>query len=260
MTVILLRHGVSTSNTARTLAGRSPGVDLTERGTEQARAVADRLAGLPIEHIVHSPLLRCQRTVAPLVEKFGLEPEYDDRLIEVDYGDWTGKLLADLLNEPLWKVVQRHASGAVFPGGEGLAQVQARAVAAIRERDRAFAEQHGHDVLWVACSHGDVIKSVLADALGIHLDGFQRIVVEPASISVVRYTPTAPYVWRLNDTGTDLSALAAANPQRGAADSDKAGEPDSRAPEAAEPVDTSGPVPGGELGSTGSADNGNAER
>ncbi|WP_433654164.1 histidine phosphatase family protein [Nocardia sp. CA-128927] len=250
MTVILLRHGVSTSNTAHTLAGRSTGVELTEHGNDQAKAVADRLAGLPIERIVHSPLLRCQRTVAPLAEKLGLEPVFDDRLIEVDYGEWTGRPIAELLAEPLWKVVQRHASGAVFPGGEGLAQVQTRAVAALREHDRALAEQHGHDVLWVACTHGDVIKSVLADALGIHLDGFQRIVVEPASISVVRYTPTAPYVWRLNDTGTDLSALS--NQPRPV--------PDSGSDKQDAAVDTSGPVPGGELGSAGSGDNGNAER
>ncbi|MEU7143772.1 histidine phosphatase family protein [Nocardia sp. NPDC046473] len=250
MTVILLRHGVSTSNTAHTLAGRSTGVELTEHGNDQAKAVAERLAGLPIERIVHSPLLRCQRTVAPLAEKLGLEPVFDDRLIEVDYGEWTGRPIGELLQEPLWKVVQRHASGAVFPGGEGLAQVQARAVAALREHDRALAEQHGHDVLWVACTHGDVIKSVLADALGIHLDGFQRIVVEPASISVVRYTPTAPYVWRLNDTGTDLSALS--NQQRPV--------PDSGADKQEAAPDTSGPVPGGELGSAGSGDNGNAER
>ncbi|MEV0248679.1 histidine phosphatase family protein [Nocardia sp. NPDC050712] len=236
MTVILLRHGQSTSNTARTLAGRSAGVDLTERGAEQARGLVDRLAALPIAHLVSSPLLRCQRTLAPLAEKLGLEPEFDERLLEVDYGAWTGKPLADLVTEPLWKVVQRHASGAVFPGGEGLAQVQARAVAAIRDHDRAFAEKHGADVLWVACTHGDVIKSVLADAFGIHLDGFQRIVVEPSSLSVIRYTPTAPYVWRLNDTGPDLSGLAPA----GAADK--------------------GPVPGGEPGNTPGADNGNAER
>ncbi len=238
MTVILLRHGVSTSNTARTLAGRGAGVDLTERGAEQARAVADRLAALPIEYIVHSPLLRCQRTVAPLAEKFGLEPRYDERLLEVDYGEWTGRPIADLLTEPLWKVVQRHASGAVFPGGEGLAQVQARAVAAIRHHERAFAEEHGRDVLWVACTHGDVIKSILADALGLHLDGFQRIVVEPASISVVRYAATAPYVWRLNDTGTDLSALIPPEPSASPA--------------------TTGPVPGGEVGGGASADNGKA--
>ncbi|MBH0779514.1 histidine phosphatase family protein [Nocardia bovistercoris] len=243
MTVILLRHGVSTSNTARTLAGRSVGVDLTERGAEQARAVADRLAALPIEYVVHSPLLRCQRTIAPLADALGVEPIYDDRLIEVDYGEWTGRPIAELLTEPLWKVVQRHASGATFPGGEGLAQVQARAVAAIREHERAFAEKHGRDVLWVACTHGDVIKSVLADAFGIHLDGFQRIVVEPASLSVVRYTPTAPFVWRLNDTGTDLSALI---------------PPDPAAVGAGAAVE--GSVPGGEVTGTGSADNGNAER
>ncbi|WP_228000547.1 histidine phosphatase family protein [Nocardia australiensis] len=260
MTVILLRHGVSTSNTAHTLAGRSAGVELTDRGTEQAEAVAERLAELRIEHIVGSPLLRCQRTVAPLARKLGLEPEYDDRLIEVDYGDWTGKALADLLTEPLWKVVQRHASGAVFPGGEGLAQVQARAVSAIREHDRVFTQQHGRDALWVACTHGDVIKSVLADALGIHLDGFQRIVVEPASISVVRYTPTAPYVWRLNDTGTDLSALTPPDPPRAEADSRTDASADSGDSADAEPVDTSGPVPGGEVGGSANADNGNAER
>ncbi|MEU7768156.1 histidine phosphatase family protein [Nocardia sp. NPDC049190] len=252
MTVILLRHGVSTSNTARTLAGRSTGVELTERGDEQARAVAERLAGLPVERIVHSPLLRCQRTVAPLAEKFGLDPVFDERLIEVDYGEWTGRPITELLEEPLWKVVQQHASGAVFPGGEGLAQVQARAVAAIRDHDRALARQHGRDTLWVACTHGDVIKSILADALGIHLDGFQRIMVEPASISVVRYTPTAPYVWRVNDTGTDLSALAATAAQRPAT----ARSADSAAPT----PDPSGPMPGGELGGSGSADNGNAER
>ncbi|MFI5780758.1 histidine phosphatase family protein [Nocardia sp. NPDC051570] len=240
MTVILLRHGVSTSNTARTLAGRSPGVDLTDRGREQAQAVAARLGALPIELIAHSPLERCARTVAPLAQKLGLEPEPDQALAEVDYGDWTGRTLDELVKEPLWAVVQRHASAAVFPAGEGLAQVQHRAVTAIRARDRELAQQRGRDVLWVACSHGDVIKSVLADAFGIHLDGFQRIVVEPASLSVVRYTPTAPFVWRVNDTGTDLSALAATSEQRS----------EQRA----------GPVPGGEVGAAASTDNGNADR
>jgi probable phosphomutase (TIGR03848 family) len=239
MTVILLRHGVSTSNTARTLAGRSPGVDLADRGREQAQAVAQRLAPLPIEHIVHSPLLRCTATVGPLADKLGLQPEPDERLLEVDYGEWTGRPLAELVTEPLWKVVQRHASGAVFPAGEGLAQVQYRAVAAVRDWDRRLTEQYDRDVLWVACTHGDVIKSVLADAFGIHLDGFQRIVVEPASISVVRYTPTAPYVWRINDTGTDLSALAASAGQRSRERAD--------------------PVPGGEVDPSVSTDNGNAQ-
>lgn len=239
MTVILLRHGVSTSNVAHTLAGRSAGVDLTDRGRDQAQALVQRLGSLPIEHIVCSPLLRCQRTVAPLADKLGIEAEPDERLLEVDYGDWTGRPLGELLSEPLWKVVQRHASAAVFPGGEGLAQVQFRAVSALREHDATLARKHGGDVLWVACTHGDVIKSVIADAYGMHLDLFQRIVVEPASISVVRYTPTAPYVWRVNDTGTDLSSLAA-TPRR-------------------DPASRSGPVPGGETGNTVSTDNEGAD-
>ncbi|WP_024804934.1 histidine phosphatase family protein [Nocardia sp. BMG51109] len=255
MTVILLRHGVSTSNIAATLAGRSPGVDLTDRGREQAQTVAERLAALPIEHIVHSPLERCARTVAPLAEKLGLTPAPEPGLLEVDYGDWTGRKLSELVNEPLWKVVQRHASGAVFPAGEGLAQVQYRAVAAVREHDRAFAEQHGRDALWVACTHGDVIKAVLADAFGIHLDGFQRIVVEPASMSVVRYGSVGPSVWRINDTGTDLSALAATPEQR-------SGQRDGPVPGG-----EAGSVPGGEVGpaaatgtSAAGTDNGNAGR
>lgn len=207
MTVILLRHGRSTANTSRTLAGRSPGVALDEVGVEQAKGLVDRLAGLAIEEIVHSPLLRCEQTVAPLATDRGIEPRVDERLVEVDYGQWTGRALKELVEEPLWKVVQQHASAAVFPGGEGLAQVQARAVAAVREHDRRLADAHGRDVVWIACSHGDVIKAVLADAVGSHLDGFQRIVTEPGSISVVRYTATRPFVLRMNDTGSDLAGL-----------------------------------------------------
>ncbi|MFZ2526097.1 MAG: histidine phosphatase family protein [Rhodococcus sp. (in: high G+C Gram-positive bacteria)] len=209
MTVILLRHGRSTANTSHVLAGRSPGVELDELGHIQAKGLIARLTGLEITEIVHSPLLRCLQTVTPLATDRGLEPVVDDRLAEVDYGQWTGRALSDLVREPLWKVVQQHASAAVFPGGEGLAQVQARAVAAIREHDTRLTERHGRDVVWVACSHGDVIKSVLADALATHLDGFQRIVAEPASLSVVRYTQTRPFVLRVNDTGSDLAGLAA---------------------------------------------------
>ncbi|MDJ0394959.1 histidine phosphatase family protein [Rhodococcus sp. G-MC3] len=208
MTVILLRHGRSTSNTAGTLAGRSPGVDLDDRGREQASLVADRLGGLPVEEIVRSPLQRCEQTVEPLAARRGLTPVVDDRLIEVDYGSWTGRTIKELLAEPLWKVVQQHPSAAVFPEGEGLAQVQARAVTAVREHDRRLAEEYGRDVLWVVCSHGDVIKSVIADAVGCHLDAFQRIVADPASISVIRYTATRSFVLRTNDTGLDLSGLA----------------------------------------------------
>ena len=206
MTVILLRHGRSTSNTAHVLAGRSEGVDLDERGREQADALPGRLGSLPIRALVSSPLLRCMRTVEPLAAALGVEPIVDERLSEVDYGQWTGRKLGDLVNEPLWRVVQAQPSAAVFPGGEGLAQVQARAVAAVREHDRRLADEQGGDALWLACTHGDVIKAVVADALGTHLDSFQRIVADPASTSVIRYTPMRPFVLHVNNTGGDLAS------------------------------------------------------
>ena len=110
----------------------------------------------------------------------------------------------------------------MFPGGEGLAQVQARAVAAVREHDRRLAAEHGADVLWVACTHGDVIKAVLADALGTHLDSFQRITADPASMSVIRYTELRPFVLHVNHTGAQLaSALTAvARPVEGSGSSE----------------------------------------
>jgi len=120
----------------------------------------------------------------------------------------------------LWRVVQAHPSAAVFPGGEGLAQVQARAVAAVREHDRRLALEHGGarggerggDALWVACTHGDVIKAVVADAYGMHLDGFQRITADPGSVSVVSYTPLRPFVLHVNHTGARLAAALRAGP------------------------------------------------
>ncbi|MGN7779915.1 histidine phosphatase family protein [Mycolicibacterium sp. 22603] len=212
MTVILLRHGRSTSNTAHTLAGRSAGVDLDDTGREQAEAVVERIGALPVKAIVRSPLLRCANTVAPLATALGIEPVVEDRITEVDYGAWTGRAISELFKEPLWKVVQAHPSAAVFPDGEGLAQVQARAVAAIREHDRQLAGAHGGDALWIACTHGDVIKSVLADALGTHLDSFQRITADPASMSVIRYTETRPFVLHVNHTGKGLTAALSAAP------------------------------------------------
>ena len=206
MTVILLRHGRSVSNTAHTLAGRSAGVELDAKGVSQADALVERLAGLPITALVRSPLLRCRLTLEPLAAALGLEPLIDERLSEVDYGQWTGRNLGDLVKEPLWTVVQQQPSAAVFPDGEGLAQVQARAVAAVRDHDRRLADEHGADVLWVACTHGDVIKSVVADALGAHLDSFQRITADPASMSVIRYTPARPFVVHVNHTGAELAS------------------------------------------------------
>ena len=214
MTVILLRHGRSTSNTAHTLAGRTDGVDLDDKGREQAAGLVERLGDLPIKALIRSPLLRCERTLEPLAEKLGLTPVVEDRLAEVDYGEWTGRSIGDLVKEPLWAVVQQHPSAAVFPGGEGLADVQGRAVSAVREHDRRLAEEYKADVLWVACTHGDVIKAVVADALGTHLDSFQRITADPASCSVIRYAPTRPFVVHVNHTGAALASALTAPPAK----------------------------------------------
>ncbi|MGY1696221.1 histidine phosphatase family protein [Geodermatophilus sp. SYSU D00814] len=204
-TVILLRHGRTTANAGGVLAGWSPGVELDETGQAQAAAVGARLAPVPLAAVVSSPLERCRQTAGAVLDGRDLELQTDDRLGEARYGDWTGRALKELVKEPLWKVVQQHPSAAVFPGpeGEGLAQTQARAVAAVREWNARL----GPDAVWLACSHGDVIKAVLADALGLHLDAFQRIVVDPSSISVVSYTETRPFVVRVNDTGGDVAAL-----------------------------------------------------
>jgi probable phosphomutase (TIGR03848 family) len=204
-TVLLLRHGRTTANTGGVLAGWTPGVQLDETGLAQVAAVAARLAPVPLAAVVSSPLERCVQTATAVAEGRELELQTDERLGEARYGDWTGRPLKELVKEPLWKVVQQHPSAAVFPGpeGEGLAQTQVRAVAAVREWNAKL----GPDAVWLACSHGDVIKAVLADALGLHLDSFQRIVVDPASVSVITYTDTRPFVVRMNDTGGDVAAL-----------------------------------------------------
>ena len=203
-TVLLVRHGL-TAMTGPVLAGHTPGVHLDERGRAQAAAVAERLRPVPLAAVVSSPLERCTQTAELVAAGRDLAVQVEPRLAEVRYGDWTGRPLKELAKLPLWKVVQQHPSAAVFPGaqGEGLAQTQARAVAAVR----AWNAELGPDAVWLACSHGDVIKAVLADALGLHLDSFQRIVADPASISVITYTDTRPFVARVNDTGGDVTAL-----------------------------------------------------
>ncbi|RKE22741.1 histidine phosphatase family protein [Streptomyces sp. TLI_171] len=208
-TLLLVRHGRSTANSAGILAGWTPGVDLDETGRAQAAALPGRLAGLPIARLVSSPLERCGQTLEPLVAARPelAAPELDERLGECHYGEWTGRPLSELADEPLWRTVQDHASGAAFPGGESLRALSHRTVDAVREWNDKVAVDHGPDALWVAATHGDVIKAIVADALGLHLDHFQRISVEPCSVTAIRYTPNRPYLLRLGDTG-DLGSLA----------------------------------------------------
>jgi probable phosphomutase (TIGR03848 family) len=210
---MLLRHGRTTANSNGSLAGRSA-VGLDETGIAQAKAVGERLAGLPLRVVVSSPLPRCVETIATALPS--AEPVLDPGLIECGYGDWEGQSLKTLAKDPLWRVVQQHPSAVTFPGlaGESMAAMSARAVASVRAHDDRVTAEYGPDALWLACSHGDVIKAIVADALGIHLDLFQRIMVDPASVTVIRYTPGRPFVVRVNDTGVALDTLVPPAPTR----------------------------------------------
>jgi probable phosphomutase (TIGR03848 family) len=204
-TLLLVRHGL-TELTGPVLAGWTPGVRLDERGRKQVAQLAERLAPLPLDAIVASPLERCQETArAILAARDGLQVRTDERFGEVRYGDWTGRKLEELAKEELWKVVQAHPSAARFPGGESLAAVQHRAIAAVRE----WNERLGPKATYVVCSHGDVIKAIVADALGLHLDQFQRIQADPAALTVIRYTDLRPFLVRLNDHGGRIDDLLA---------------------------------------------------
>ncbi|WP_063733820.1 histidine phosphatase family protein [Streptomyces sp. RTd22] len=207
-TLILVRHGRSTANTAGVLAGWTPGVALDERGTAQAAELPGRLARLPLAAAVTSPLQRCQETLAPLLAaRPDLPTHTEERIGECHYGDWSGRKLAELADEPLMNIVQQHPSAAAFPGGESMRAMQARAVDAVRDWNARIEGEHGADATYLMCSHGDIIKAIVADALGLHLDLFQRISVEPCSVTAIRYTPTRPFVVRLGDTG-DFAGLA----------------------------------------------------
>jgi probable phosphomutase (TIGR03848 family) len=214
-TLLLIRHGRTAANATGVLSGWTPGVALDEHGVGQARNLAERLAQVPFAAVVASPLQRTVETAKFLLAG-GAEgvarPKLtrDRRIGEVKYGEWQNEKLSALAKQPLWKTVQSYPSQVTFPGGESLRAMQARAVEAIREHDAQIGTTAGEDAVWVAVSHGDVIKAILADALGTHLDNFQRITVDPCSVSIVRYAPTRPFVVRVNDgAGTDFGSLLA---------------------------------------------------
>jgi probable phosphomutase (TIGR03848 family) len=198
-TVLLLRHGRTAANSQGGLAGRSP-VGLDEVGRAQATGLRLRLRQVPLAAVVSSPLPRCRETVALAVPEASVSLE--ERLIECGYGEWEGRSLTELATDRLWPVVQHHPSAVTFPGegGEPMAAMAARAVAAVREWDAKVTAEHGPRAVWLACSHGDVIKAVVADALGLHLDLFQRIVIDPGSLTAIHYTPIRPFLLRLGET------------------------------------------------------------
>ncbi|MBF9131591.1 MSMEG_4193 family putative phosphomutase [Plantactinospora sp. S1510] len=220
-TLLLLRHGRTTANANGGLAGRQP-VELDDTGRSQAAAVGTRLRAIPLAAVVTSPLIRCRQTLELALPDAA--PVVEDGLVECDYGAWQGQPLKKLAKDPLWQVVQQHPSAAVFPDGETMAGMAARAVEAVRRWDARVTAEHGPEAIWLACSHGDVIKAIVADAMGMHLDLFQRIVADPGSVTGIRYTPVRPFVLRLNDTGGDLTGLVV--PRRGRRRRSRAAESD----------------------------------
>lgn len=217
-TVVLLRHGRSTANSSGVLAGRTPGVLLDDRGLEQVAAVGERLAGVQLTEAWSSPLERCRSTAEAAVSRMSNPPQVrlDDRLLECDYGDWQGRAISDLAKEPLWATVQNNPSAAAFPGGESMVAMSQRVVAAVRAHDARIEAEHGSGAVWLLSCHGDPIKAVLADAFGMHLDLFQRVTVDPASVSVVRYTAARPYVVATNTSAGDLGWLSTPSAKAGA--------------------------------------------
>ena len=210
--VILVRHGRTPANAQGILAGWTPGVHLDDQGVAQAEAAAERLRPLTLTAIVSSPLERTVQTAEALDRRQRRAPgvAVDDRLGECRYGEWTNRPLAELAKSPLWRTVQERPSAVTFPEGESLPQMQARALAAVHEWNARLGDRATYAIV----SHGDVIKAILADALGTHLDQFQRIVVDPASISVIRYGARGVQVLHVNDRGSDLSSLARARRSR----------------------------------------------
>lgn len=208
--VLLLRHGHSTANAQGVLAGWSDGVGLTDTGREQAARVAERLAPLTIARAVSSPLQRCLETAS--VALAGHDITRDDRLGECHYGGWTGRSLAEAAKDDLWRVVQDDPAAATFPPhdvfrAESLLTMAQRVVGAVRELDAEIEAAHGSDAVWLAVSHGDPIKALVAEAVGAGLAGLQRVRVDPGSLSVVQITPTRMILLASNTTQGDLAPL-----------------------------------------------------
>jgi len=206
--IVLLRHAHSSANAKAILAGRAPGVDLSDRGRKESQDVAKRLKEINFSLIRVSPMERCAQTIEPLLAQLskgsGAKPiiEVENDLVEVDYGRWTGRKLAILSRDKAWKVVQNNPSAMYFPGGEGLLDVQARAMRAVN--NAANTPGRGPKLL---VSHGDVIKSIVASVLGAHLDHFQKIVIDPASITVLDFNGSDYRVLTLNSTTAPITAF-----------------------------------------------------
>jgi probable phosphoglycerate mutase len=200
--VLLVRHG-QTPKTGVILPGRAPGLHLADEGRRQAEAVAQRIGRLPsVAAVYTSPLERARETAAPIASARRLPLRVERDLNECDVGEWTGLLLRRLGRKPEWQLVRHHPSGFRFPGGESFTEMQAR----LTEMLARLVERHPGETI-AAVSHADPIKAVVAHALGIHLDLFQRVAVAPCSVTAIAYRPEAPLVLTVNSLDGDLTWL-----------------------------------------------------
>jgi len=199
----LVRHG-QTTTTGSILPGRAPGLHLAELGATQAARAAQRLGALgKVAAVYASPLERTRETAAPIAKACGVRVRIERGLIECDFGDWTGKKLSDLMKLPEWRQVQSAPSTFRFPDGESFTEMQTRIDSAL---DKLVQRHRGERI--VVVSHADPIKAAVAQASGVHLDLFQRIVISPCSITPLLLGAGSPVVLAVNSTGDDLSALA----------------------------------------------------
>jgi probable phosphoglycerate mutase len=209
MQIVLIRHAHSQANARGVLSGRLPNISLSEKGIKQSQELAARLGTFPISEIRISPLQRCRETIEPWLKTLPKTSQKlilkDANLTEVDYGSWSGKKLAVLSRNKLWKTVQSNPSAMYFPEGEGLAHMQQRAMKAVHES--VNTKRSGAAVL---VSHGDVIKAIVASALGMHLDDFQRIVIDPASVTILDYSHGQARLTLMNDSRSMLHDVLAA--------------------------------------------------
>jgi probable phosphomutase (TIGR03848 family) len=197
-TFYLVRHGL-TAHTGSRLSGWTPGIHLTEDGVAQAQAVADRLQEIQLEAVYSSPIERSLETARVVAESHGLDVRIRRALGEVRYGRWTNRSFKTLTRTKLWSTVQRWPSGARFPEGETLREVQARAVAEIERLREEHVREH------VCCvSHADVIRLIAAYYLGLHIDLFQRLIVGPGSITVIGIENEGPRVLAINASPSTL--------------------------------------------------------
>ncbi len=169
----------------------------TPKTAPKAAKTAPRApTGPTVTAVYASPLERARETAAPIGRRLGLKVAIEKGLIEMDFGEWTGAELKSLRKLPEWNAVQRYPSGFQFPGGEAFSAMRARIAATVA----GLCRRHPGEAI-VCVSHADVIKAAVSDALGTHLDLFQRIVISTCSVTAISYSPAGPVVLAVNSTG-----------------------------------------------------------